>query len=436
MARSQLLPGGSGGDGRGIRPSDGEQCVGVAEEMGLMRRNTLQWAGLGVMLLLLASAQARAQTPDYAPPDMQMPFPLFSTHPNDGGLYLWGQYVMYQETNPLVHEPVAYRGFLPTTDNVSGAGTAGNVFIGSRQDALDVNQVTGPTTLQPGFEAGIGYKLKDGSTISLSWMWLSDAQYRATATLAAPNYQYRSDQADTFLTAFVYNFPPDFSGPALKIVDLSAPTLGAGDVYGIWNGASIMTEEFIQRFNQVEVRFRKPVYENETYRLSGVIGPRIVWLWERYRWVTTDLDSFGDEQPQWVGEYDAISSNNLYGGFIGCQQEWYVGKGFTAYLTLEATGFIDGSDRQSLYTLGTRTGPENKRTIHQLSFVPGFRATPGFMWYPIEGVQINLNYDAFGFFDTVSTPQPVDFNYSALDPIVKDTFRFFSGFQAGIALLF
>ena len=58
------------------------------------------------------------------------------------------------------------------------------------------------------------------------------------------------------------------------------------------------------------------------------------------------------------------------------------------------------------------------------------------MWYPIEGVQINIAYDAMGFFNTISTPQPVDFNYSAVNPYRQDTFRFFSGFQAGLAILF
>src|SRR5689334_7276646 len=109
--------------------------------MGLMRRKTLQWAGLGLLLTLLASGKAPAQWGDYSPPDPQWPVPLLNTRPYDGGVYLWGQYVMYQQTNPLVHQQIAYRGFLPTSDQISGAGTAGNVFIGSRQLALDVNQV-------------------------------------------------------------------------------------------------------------------------------------------------------------------------------------------------------------------------------------------------------------------------------------------------------
>ena len=74
------------------------------------------------------------------------------------------------------------------------------------------------------------------------------------------------------------------------------------------------------------------------------------------------------------------------------------------------------------------------RTVYR----PGelLEATPGLMWYPIEGVQLKFGYDFMAFFNTISSPRPISFDYSGLDPAYERTFRFFDGFQASLAISF
>ena len=58
-------------------------------------------------------------------------------------------------------------------------------------------------------------------------------------------------------------------------------------------------------------------------------------------------------------------------------------------------------------------------------------------WYPIEGVQVRIGYDAMGFFNTVASPYPVDFNYSLGRNLWRDgEFRFIDGVNLGIGFIF
>jgi hypothetical protein len=414
-------------------------------------------------LMTLAPGRACAQPPaglagGYSPPDMQVPLPLYSNRPEAGGLFLAGSYVMYQQTNPLKSQPVAYRGFIvsqPTVPSSDGTNTllgvtdplSGNLafqgqFIGSRALALDVNQVTGPSSWQPGFQVEAGWKFGDGSALTVGFLWFSEAQYRAAATLVnTPIQSFGSQQQDTFLTSFVYNFPSDFAGPQNKIQvpNPNAPpvfTPAPGAVFGIWNGASVMTLLFLQRFEQIQATYRKPFYETECYRSSAIVGPRFAWIEEKFRWTTTDLDAFGQSSPIYVGTYNNQVDNRMYGGHLGLQQEWYIGRGFAAMLTTEAALFADIVREKVDYERGDRGGPENKRSRTQYRIVPEVQVTPSVMWYPLEGIQLQVGYDFFAFFNTVASPQPIDFNYSALVPQYQDVFRYFQGFQASVAIVF
>jgi hypothetical protein len=58
------------------------------------------------------------------------------------------------------------------------------------------------------------------------------------------------------------------------------------------------------------------------------------------------------------------------------------------------------------------------------------------MWYPWEGVQMSVGYDVFAFFNTVSSPRPIDFNFGTVDPNYERTFRWFNGLQASVAISF
>lgn len=373
----------------------------------------------------------------YAPPAVQLPTPFYSTHPEMGGLFIAGSYVMYNQTNPLRGQvqSVAYRGFVATDDTVLDApGTAGT-FVGNRNVALDINQVGGPYTFTPGFQLEIGWKFGDGSALTASFWWIADAQYSAVATLAAPNYQYRSDQAQTFLTSYVYNFPSDFAGAPNKVTNPQG-TAGPFSVYGIWNGASSMTIALWERAEQFFMTYRKPFYETENYRASALVGPKWFWIEDKFRWLTTDVDAFGNSSPVYGATYNNQVDNRMYGVWTGLQQEWYMGWGVAAMLNLNVGGFLDVVKTEVDYQRNDRGGPENKRGRTMWRPVPEFQATPTIMWYPLEGIQLALTYDFFVFLNTVASQQPIDFNYSSLAPPYVDIARFFNGFQATIAFVF
>jgi hypothetical protein len=376
--------------------------------------------------------------PDYAPPaNATLPLPLYSTNPALGGLFLDAGFVFLQQTNPLRSQPIAYRGFIDVDGSVTGlpAGT----FFGPRNVALDVNQVTGPSSYQPGWHAGIGYRFTDGSALSVDYTWVSMTHYMADATLAPPLLQVGANQAASFLTAFVFQFPAELAGPPFKVNSGNPEAL-----FGIWNGATSMTLSFQQLYWQLEATYRVPIYETECYRLSGLVGPRYVRIQDKFTWTTTDIGTFtlnatpAFSLPEWSDIYTNTVSNDMYGIHAGVTQEWYLGHGFAAMLTVQAAVFIDVVREEAQYAVAQKDAPpQTHRTIRQYTIVPEAQATPAIQWYPWEGIQCRLGYDLFAFFNTVTAPRPIDFDYSALNPgYERDIIRFFDGFTASVALIF
>jgi hypothetical protein len=416
----------------------------VTEEMGLMRIKSVWGAGVLAALAalaVLAPGRSLAQeswpqggfATGYAPPAVQLPYPLYNTHPEVGGLFLAGSYIMYNQTNPIKGQEIAVRGFVATDDTVLNAAGSAGTFVGSRNNALDAGQVSGPYTFEPGFQLEAGWKFGDGSALTATFWWIATNQYSAAATLAQPigNGLIRSDQADTFLFSGVFNFPSDFAGAPNKVA-----TGGPYSVYGIWNGASTMTESFRQWAEQFYLTYRKPFYETENYRASALVGPRWIRLSDKFTWTTTDLDGFGQSSPIYVGIYNNQVTNNNYGAWTGLQQEWYLGWGLAAMLNIDGGIFLDSVTTEVDYQRGDRGGPENKRGRHLWRPAAEAQITPSIMWYPLEGIQLQFAYDFFAIFNTVASPQPVDFNYSSLTPPLQDITRFFNGFQATIAFIF
>jgi len=414
-----------------------------------MTRKTI-WRALWLTAAVaLAPAAVRAEgldgagptgTLEYAPPDCTLWAPLYSTRPEAGGPYVWGEAVFIRESNPMGshNQTVATRGFIVTTNDVTDR--AGNpipigTFVGPRTVALDTHQVSGPNEYQPGFEIGAGWKFVDGSDLSVSWLYLMRRQTLAAATLVPPSTALTPDFSSTFLTAPVFNFPPAFAGPVQKIDPARG---GPGSVYGIWNGASIMTESYRQYAEQVEATYRMPFYDNECYRISGLIGPRAWWIWDRYKWVTTDLTNLGDAPSGSTGVYTNISSNRLYGIHFGTQQECYMGCGFACDLKTEVGLFADFVKTRVKYESEEKFAgfPAMKRSRHFYTFVPEVDVKPGVMWYPLEGVQVHLGYNFMGFWNTVASQKPIDFNYGAVDPKFDRVFRIFDGLDFGVAFIF
>lgn len=329
-----------------------------------------------------------------------------------------------------------------TRTNPTGVNFQAGQFVGDGTLALDVDALKQRNSYQAGCEFGVGWRFRDGSAISYNWTYVSEAQYRAGASLLPGNSNFGNLLQNTFLFSFVYNIPPELGGADFKINpnnNSGTPIVNPQTVFGIWNGASIMTLEFRQRFQQHEIVYREPIWETETYRMNGLVGPRFAWIWEKFKWVTTsigqNLDGTTIEGPQFVGIYSNIVSNRMYGVHAGCEQEWYLGRGFAVHLKTEGALFIDSAKEKAKYeTAAKYLGlPSNKQSKREWAFVPELQAEVGLMWYPTEFVQVYAGYSGWAFFNTRASPRPIDFNYATINPRYTSVNRFFDGWNAGVA---
>jgi HEAT repeat protein len=137
---------------------------------------------LGLLLVLVGALKAAAPPgdrpitgtlPQYAPAEPTLPVPLGSTRPEDGGLYLAGPYMMYH-----------------STESLRGPTEAASAPTETR--ALDVTQLTGEESSQPGFRRS-GPKSASHETTALQalneaddWMarWIAAAPFASPATSA------------------------------------------------------------------------------------------------------------------------------------------------------------------------------------------------------------------------------------------------------------
>jgi hypothetical protein len=436
----------------------------------------------------LAPTVARSQ--DYSPPDPVFPLPLFHERPETGGFYTAGSFLLLRQTNPLKEQPIAVRGFVDTFGNVQATERFLNdavngvfspnpivpgAFFGSGKLALDVDQVSGPNSYQPGFRVTLGWKFQNDLDIEFNWSHLFNKKLSATAAPIGPTLNGGVDGADSVLFAPVYNFTPYYVGPTNKLI-VSIDTPGAfliGPVpigfladqlfhtspgpTGIWNAAQWMTIQFTQRYDDFELIGRIPIYESDRCRCYGLFGPRAVQLWERFWWHTVDVsvrevhldvtttglverfgrpDTEGVSGPQDQADYTNIVSNRLYGPLFGLGSDVYIGHGFGINLDLRAAPYIDVVKERAKYELGDRsTAASRNRTDYTMAFELAGRLN--LTWYPIEGVELRFGYELQNFFNTVSSPQPIDFNMGSITPTWdKGTYRLFDGFSAGISLTF
>jgi hypothetical protein len=417
-----------------------------------MRGQTLWAAGLVAAGLTLAPAAARAQdpglfpdsrqlfpdalsvraqTPDGELPDYEVPVPLGHNPANKGGFYMGASFVYYRQTNPLEHQPIGFRGFIDADGSVTG--TPGTL-VGSGTLALDAKMAGGPGTYSPGLRTDLGYAWKDGTTISLGWLHLEDVKLFHEATIVPPLFNFGPTLADSFLFSPVFNFTNIFAGPQNKIAT-GAPTA----TFGIWDGADIMTIQFIQRYEQIEATLKTPIFYNDDfgYRMYGIIGPRFAWIWERFLWRTVNQDPSGNAGPTDIAIYTNIVSNRLYGVHTGVGNEWYIGHGFACNLDLECAGFLDAVKERAKYELGDKFQPgQIKRAVSQYTVVPEFEARLNLTWFPLENFEIKLGYNFMSFANTIAAPHPVSFDVGALDPAWEHRWRFYDGWEAGVGIIF
>src|SRR5262249_11251827 len=202
---------------------------------------------------------------------------------------------------------------------------------------------------------------------TLTWTKILNHRTQAVATAVAPfGLQFDTFLANSFLTSFVYNFPGEYAGIANK-----ASVGNPFAIFGIWNGSQVQTMEFLQRFDAYDLIYRFPVYENEDYRLSGLVGPRFSWIWEGFKWRTVDVDVNGNSGPFTTAVYRQVTSNRMYGVSIGCSQECYLGRGFAMQMDTEAALNLDFVREKARYNLEQKfVGPISKRTKSEWTVAP------------------------------------------------------------------
>jgi hypothetical protein len=465
-----------------------------------MRRRTCCLGLVLTAVMGLAPTAARCQDlnlpprvvrgQDYSPPDPVFPLPLYHDRPETGGFYAAGNFLLLRQTNPLKEQPVAVRGFVDTFGNVQATQRFLNdifngvfqpnpivpgKFFGSGDVALDVNQVSGPNSYQPGFRINLGWKFQNDLDVEFNWSHLFTKKLSATAAPVGHTLNGGQDGADSFLFSPVYNFPSDYVGPGNKInvtIDLPGTfftnltnlgfladqaTQTSPGPFGIWNAAQLMTISFTQRYDDFEVIGRIPIFENERCRCYGLFGPRHVQLWERFYWRTVDVSvqtikiivtptviverfdpdtSGGVSGPQDQASYSNIVSNRLYGPLFGLGSDIYIGHGFGVNLDIRGAPMIDVVKERAKYELGDHsTAAQRARTDYLMAYELDARLN--LTWYPIEGVELRFGYELNNFFNTVASPRPIDFNFGSLTPTWdKGIYRLFDGFSAGVALIF
>ncbi len=391
----------------------------------------IRWLGLLAVLLWPVATLAQEVDNSFVPPVLFTgPF----SHPRieDGGFFIGAEFLYWNTNRILDSQQIAKRGFMDNDGSITG--TPGT-FIGSGNPALNTSQVSGPGVYQPGWDLAAGWKFQGGVVVEIDWKHLVEAQYNASASILPPSFNTGNQLQNTFLYSPVSNFPEQFAGTPQRV-----PVGDAGAVYGIWNGASYMQIDLIQRFDIYQVNVRIPMYQSENYRSYGIFGPRIVWIWESFRWTAIDYDLQGNTSPATSALYTNTVSNRLYGVHGGCGNDWYWGSSPIGALSItfdiEGGLYADLAKTDAAYTRLDNVISES-RARRFYAFSPSAEARLGMIWYPWEGIQIHVAYELMAFFNTIGSPNPVDFNMGSIDPKYENIFfRWYHGFDFGITFIF
>ena len=364
-------------------------------------------------------------------------FPIPTGNAGSSGFYGTAEALLWTQTRAVGNQDIAYRGYVDSTGSITGLP---GIYVGSGKVALTTEDF-GRTPFTPGFRTEVGWKFEDGTRVYANYLQLFETQYSAGATLVPPFFRSRADLADTFLVSGVYNFPPQFSGPAQKTA-YDLPGQQASNTYGVWNAASVMNIKLTQRFNQAEVGGRVPMFQTDYSRVYGMAGGRFAWFFERFNWHTVSYDFAGRALPQDVAWYTNTLSQRMYGPFVGCGHEVFLHNQFSLSVDLTAAALIAVQKervkyKQEAFSTSTLAPIQAKRGWNEYSLVPNANADLNLWWYPVEGVQVRLGYSALTFFNTRYMREPVGFNYGAIDPEygVK-VFRIVHGLNFGVGLFF
>ena len=400
----------------------------------MRRHRYLGGALLAVAALVAGPSAARAQFTGGEDGGFQTPHnagPLSSAlptgHSGDAGFYGGMEFVMLTQTRAIGNQTIAVRGFY----DQSGAftGTRGSL-IGSGDEALNPRMFSN-RTFQPGFNLEVGYRFGDGTRVFLSYMQLYDAHYSLGVSFIPPFTNTRADFADTFLSSKVYNFPNFFAGPPNKVNSVPNSTS-----YGIWNAASQMDVKFTQRFQQLQTGVRVPMLQSEYSRVYGAAGFQFSWFFERFFWRTVSQDQAGNASNHDAARYTNTLSQRMYGPFLGCGHEIFVANQFSLSLDLTGAVLLNVEKQRAKYILEDQT-VQSKWGREDFHMVPNANAAVNLWWYPLEGVQMRLGYQAMTFFNTQYMRDPVGFNYGNIQPGYSTKyFRLLHGFNVGLGFFF
>ena len=384
--------------------------------------------------LILAPSSAFAQGSNtFEVPPAIFTGPLSHPRYEDGGFYI-GMEFQYMKTNrQLAAQQVAKRGFLDLDGSLSG--TPG-LFVGSQNPALNTNEVAGSGVFQPGYDVYLGWRFQGGVAVELSWKHLQAANYQASAGLLPPStFGAGANLQNTFLFAPVTNFSTDFSGN-----DVNVAGGNVGSTFGIWNGASFMRITLTQAIDMYQINVRIPMWDTDSYRSYGLIGPRMVTLQDKFAWYTQDQDTQGNFTPDTVATYTNTVTNNMYGVHFGIGNEWYLGStpiGAFA-VSLEAEGAVYANLVKASANWDRGDDLVNLGRVRNLSsIVPGVEARIGLWWYPWEAISVHLGYEVTTFFNTIASRHPIDFNMGSNNPQFDPVFfRWVYGLSFGVTFTF
>jgi len=450
--------------------------------MRFMRyRNRVIWLGLMAAILCVPGV-TRAQPNNYEVPGQaapNIPLPIGNSRMEGGGFYTAFEFLLMKQNVSIGSQTVAHRGLYDFTGNVGaalGLNRAPGSFFGPRPlvEALNTNDL-GRGSYAPGYSITMGYKFDDGTAFYATFAQLFDVKYSAGVSAIAPGYQFGNNLLGTFLSSGVVNFPSQYNGPVgigdpgdtaidqpaqVGIVNIpNAPIIvirpdgttivvpsppdqlvltnqTPGNTAGIWNAADVMDIQFLQRYTQAAIGARTPIYETDYSRVYGLAGGQFNWFFERFTWRTTDLDVLGGARPEWAATYSNTLSQRMYGAFVGCGHEVYLGNNFGLSLDLTAAILLDIVKQRVKYERADDT-TQAKRSQNDYAIVPNLNANLHLWWYPIQGVQMRVGYNAMTFFNTWRMDQAIGFDFGRIDPVYdKGYFRFLQGLDVGIGFSF
>lgn len=370
-------------------------------------------------------------------------------NPAKQGPFVFWDVTYFTQTWTLGTQLVASRGLRDSTGVLTN-GRPGTL-LGSGTPALSTGQF-GRTEYSPGINLGVGWKFEDGSSVTARIMHVSGQTWGASASLASPFGRSDPNLFDTFLLADVFNFPPQFGGPAQKtafegtflgrVVDAAGNVIDPGilipdrNFFGIWNGASNMSIEYKRWYTEAEIGGRTPLFESNTSKVYGIGGMRYHMFIDRFQWLTQSFDLAGNTGGRFEALYSNILSQRMYGPYIGCAHDVYLKNNFS--LSVDMTGGLMANfiKMRAKYELGDNTH-QAKRSRNAIDLVPTAGGNVNLWWYPVRGIQMRVGYSANTFYNTRNMDQPIGFNYGAIDPAYETQyFRIIHGLNVGVGIFF